>query len=1263
MSGPVRLWVEVGSRAELDGARRTTSAATFVVPAGTPVYGRPGDELCVSFAEGDLRTDRATIAARLPVRAGGLVPASTGGLAMLGELRGRGRRPLAVSVASVADARLGIDAGATDLLLDAAAISPPLRDAASAAGVALIVRIGTVADAQAALGAGADGLVVPARTLPDLVDAPGLAPSLAPPPTAVREATGPTPPPGAAGRSVPRQATIAAILDRAARLNPSNAAIVHHASGTRRSYAQLRSDARRLARALIAGGVTPGERVVIWARNQAEWPVVQLGVATAGAILVTANPGLSDEEIEFIVAQSGAVAMFAGPHPGPRAALLDRMARHAGAGDVRTVVALPGTRVDSAPVARWEAFLESASRVAEREVDRVAARIQPDDVATILYTSGTTGFPKGAQLTHRGMLQNAAAVGANLGVGPNDRIVLPVPFHHCFGAVMGTLAAVTYGATLVLPSDGFDAGAALSAIEAERGTVVYGVPTMFAALLDHPARSTTTLTSLRAGIAAGSPVPLDLARRIERDLHVSGLVIAYGLTEASPVVTQTTPSDPERVRLGTVGRAIVGAEVRAVDPETGRPVAPGTTGELVTRGPMVMRGYFDMPDETNDAIDRDGWLHTGDLAVQDSTGAWSIVGRLKDMIIRGGENIYPAEIEAVGRRLEGVRDIQVVGVPSDYFGEEVFAWVEPAPGARLTEDAVRAHLGEHLARFQVPAHVRFTEAWPLTGSGKVRKSVLREHAIAALAGTGTDLGLGPTGQTTTDSSSGDPAGPRTKPDLPLLAPKRSLLGGPTSSSDAGTPRVTGESFGPPIGDQQRDDPERDPARPGRRSATAPPYPGWSRPERPGWRWQPRRPIPEPSSTEEGNVSLDDVRQRGQRIKTWGIGGNVREQIESTGEEPIMYKALGTPPQTRHPFNLYGDIRSQPEALRGTFEHANEIEQVARTLAERDISGVIGLGSGTSQFVAQVANAAFARFAAIPGWDYDSQAFLRYPPPLEYGRLLAVAYSGSGSTVDTVAAARDCRTRGAYTLSVTSVEGSPVVQATDARILTAGGFDTGGSDTFHYTTRIAAAIYLALEIGRLRNPHAHDFDALKRTLLDTPRRMAEMFDAVDRRCRTIADMFLGVRSVLVVGAGANFGTAEEIALKFDEMAHIPAKSMNPGRHIHGALGLTEESILTILVAPPGIAYKDLHDIAKVTQLLKSPAIAIVSDEDQEIADIVDYVVRIPVEDEVLFSVLAVLPGQLLPYWSGVGLGLNPDTQRSNVPKHARVWNMLFPPGTH
>ena len=411
------------------------------------------------------------------------------------------------------------------------------------------------------------------------------------------------------------------------------------------------------------------------------------------------------------------------------------------------------------------------------------------------------------------------------------------------------------------------------------------------------------------------------------------------------------------------------------------------------------------------------------------------------------------------------------------------------------------------------------------------------------------------------------------------------------------------------------------------------------------------------------MDIDERRRRGERIKTWGIDGDVRSQIEATGELPIMYRALGTPAQTEHPFNLYGDILSQPDALRGTFEHKDEIDDIAMQLADRDLRGIVGLGSGTSQFVAQVANAAFERFAGIPAWDYDSQAFLRFAPSLDYANLLAIPYSGSGSTVDTVAAARACRSRGAFTLAVTSIDGSPVVEASDARILTAGGFDTGGSDTFHYTTRIAAATYLALELGRLRTPEAHPYAELKAQLLETPELMAAMIDSVDARCRTIARMFHGVRSIIVVGAGSNYGTAEEIALKYEEMAHIPCSAMDPGRHIHGALGLTAGDILTVLVAPPGPAYRDLLDIARVTQMLKSPAVAIVSENDSEIADLADYVVRIPVEDEAIFAVLAVLPGQLMPYWSGVELGLNPDTQRSNVPKHAKVWNMLFPPGTH
>lgn len=405
------------------------------------------------------------------------------------------------------------------------------------------------------------------------------------------------------------------------------------------------------------------------------------------------------------------------------------------------------------------------------------------------------------------------------------------------------------------------------------------------------------------------------------------------------------------------------------------------------------------------------------------------------------------------------------------------------------------------------------------------------------------------------------------------------------------------------------------------------------------------------------------RERGQRAKKWDFGDNVERLIEATGEYPIMYHALGTPPQSGHPFNLYGDIRSQPQALSETFQYADEVIPVVERMAGLDLFGIFGVGSGTSQFVAQVAASALQRFAGIPAWDHDSLGYLTYPPTYDYRRMAAIAYSGSGSTVDTVAAADHARRNGAFTLAVTSVDNSPVVEKSDMRLLTAGGFDTGGSDTFHYTTRVAISILLALELGKRLHPGRHDYDGLRKKLVSTGQLMGEVLDAVDDRCRTIASRYLDIRSVIVVGAGPNYGSAEEMALKYDEMAHIPAKAMSPDRHIHGALGLTDEQILTVLIAPPGPSYGDMVKLAEVTQILKTPAVGIVSEYDTEIASRMDYVVRLPVDDETIFAVLAALPGQLIPYWSSVGLGLNPDTQRANVPKHARVWHMLFPPGSH
>lgn len=1231
----IRLWIEVADRRELESARAGGSADTFVLSAtGSPVYGRPGDRLAVRLSD-DLLPDRlGPSISRLPLRAGVIVSWTPSGRAVLTELAARQRDPLAVVVSRPSEAGEAARAGATNVVVESVGDLAAIVAEIGQQHIGVVARVGTVGDAEVAVAAGASGLLVPAGLVDALLATPALAIGFAPTPRPVRESS-PT--------MGPRPATIGGTLDRAARRFAGRDALVHVARSTRLSYAELRTEVRTVGRAMLALGVQPGDRVALWARNVPEWPVVQLATAYIGAVLVTVNPSLTDDELGFVLSNSGAGLLLAAPRSPEQAELAGRAARAGAPHELRHVILLPSSIQSAAsmsgPGLSWASFRALASRIPDRELDRMAARPQPDDVVNLLYTSGTTGVPKGAMLTHRGMLQNAAAVGGNLRLGPDDRLCLAVPFHHCFGSVMGTLATITFGAALVIPDDWFEAGSVLHAVEAERCTVLYGVPTMFLAELEHPDRASTDLRSLRSGIMAGAPVPPELAARAASELHLPGLVVAYGLTEASPVVTQTAPTDEPDIRLGSVGRPVIGAELRIADPVTGIPVTAGAVGEVQTRGPMVMRGYFDLEEETQSVIDRSGWLHTGDLGTQSADGVVHIVGRIKDMIIRGGENVYPAEIEAVGRRHPGVADIQVVGVPSERLGEEIVAFVRSSPGSTVSIEALSAHLAGHLAPFKVPSRIHLVESYPTTGSGKVQKHRLREEAVR-LAGGSPDSGR----------ANGEPTaiGAGRAPALPLLPAKamRPLSGPPAPVGSNPTP------------DADRSAPA-DPPAPSR-----PPRPGWRRPASQGWaRTSDRRITTSEPAGEPTTMTLDDTRRRGQRIKTWGIGGDIRGQIEATGELPIMYRALGTPPQTRHPFNLYGDIRSQPDALRGTFETAHEIAEVARRLAERDPIGAIGLGSGTSQFVAQVADAAYARFADLPGWDYDSLHFLRYTPPIDFRRYAVMAYSGSGSTVDTVAAAKQSRAAGAFTLAFTSIEGSPVVQASDARILTAGGFDTGGSDTFHYTTRIAAAIYLALELGKIRRPGAHDYDGLIQELRSTATRMGEIFDTVDARCRTIAERFMDVRSILVVGAGANYGTAEEIALKFDEMAHLPTKPMNPGRHIHGALGLTEESILTILVAPPGPSYQDMVSLAKVTEMLKTPSVAIVTEDDTEVADRCDYVIRLPIRDETIFAVLAVLPGQLLPYWCGVGLGLNPDTQRSNVPKHAKVWNMLFPPGTH
>jgi fatty-acyl-CoA synthase len=1163
------VWVTVASRAELEKLRNRRVGDVYVLRNGrTQIYGRPGDQLCVSLDQAEIAGNPRQVVARLPVRAGVLVPASPGGLAVLAEAKARGRAPLAAHVRNASE-----------------------LEAAAAAGAAFAV----VSDASLVPG-DLHGVTV-------LVDGVGLVPFSS---ATDEHSRAQAPIRGDATTAD----TFGEALERAVRVAGRREAVVHVAAARRRTYAQLMQDARQIARALLASGISHGDRVAVYSGNVPEWPAMQLGTAMIGAILVPVNPSYRADELDYVLRQSAASLLLAAPRNTHRADL-ETALKNTQAPKVAVAV---GEGVSSPALTSWTDWLAAAGKISDDRLQRAIASVQTADVACILYTSGTTGAARGAMLTHRGMLMNATSVGAALKLDANDRLCLPVPLHHCFGCVMGTLGALVYQATLIMPSDRFDADHVLNAIAAERCTVLYGVPTMFHAELERQPHVKANLSSLRTGIIAGAPVDSDLARRAAHELHIPTLTVAYGLTEASPVVTQTTVDDPDELRLTTIGRPIPGATVKAVDPDTGRTLPAAKLGELCTRGPMVMRGYYGMPEETRAAIDAGGWLHTGDLGERDAHGYWRIEGRIKDMIIRGGENIYPAELEAIARRHPAIADAAVVGIPSDRYGEEIFAWIRPAAGVSIGAEDVRRHFADHLAAFKVPRAVGFLDQFPMTESGKVLKTKLREMATHG------------------EPLSSVTAAPRSVP-APVALPWFE------TKSDLGNTVVTAQ-------------------------AESSPRPGWRRPDEPTWSAagaqpttnQKEKPVPTTTTSSNG-------RKRGKRIKPWGIGTNVREQIEATGEKPIMYQALGTPVRSEHPFNLYNDIRSQPDALSGTFETAGEAKEVARRLHERNPEAVIGLGSGTSQYVAQVANAAFARFAGLPGWDFDSLAFLRYPPPLDYSKLAAMAYSGSGSTVDTVAAAKRSREQGAYTVAFTSVDGSPVVQATDSRILTAGGFDTGGSDTFHYTARVAAAIYLALELGKLRRAGAFDYNELHRKLLETPRMMMERLDAIDARCRTIAERFKDVRGILVVGAGSNYGTAEEIALKFDEMAHIPAKPMLPGRHIHGALGLTDEQILTVLVAPPGPGYDDMLTVAKVTNMLKTPAVAIVSDDDDKIGDLVDYVVRLPLNDETLFAVLAVLPGQLLPYWCGVLLGLNPDTQRSNIPKYARVWNMLFPADTH
>ncbi|MFD0273695.1 AMP-binding protein [Kitasatospora sp. NPDC127111] len=537
----------------------------------------------------------------------------------------------------------------------------------------------------------------------------------------------PTPPPSlSAGPSdTPLlEETIGAALDRAVRSFPDREALVDLPTGRRWTYRDLAAEVDRVAAALLTLGVERGDRVGIWAPNCAEWVFVQYATARIGAVLVTVNPGYRTHELEYVLRQSGIRTIVAAPSfkTSDYAAMLAEAApRCPGLRDVLLIGS-----------AAWDELLTTAA-TAPADLAAIGAGLAPDDPINIQYTSGTTGFPKGATLSHRNILNNGFFVGELCGYSEHDRICVPVPFYHCFGMVMGNLAALSHGACVVIPAPGFDPVSTLRAVAAERCTSLYGVPTMFIAELNDPSFADHDLSSLRTGIMAGSPCPTEVMKEVVDRMGMRDVSICYGMTETSPVSTQTRADDPLERRVSTVGRVGPHLEVKVVDPDTGHTVPRGTTGELCTRGYSVMLGYWDQPDRTAEVVDADGWMHTGDLAVMDEDGYLSITGRSKDMVIRGGENIYPREVEEFLHTHPDILDAQVIGVPDAKYGEELMAWIRLRPGApELTADTLRAFCTGRIAHYKVPRYVHLVDDFPMTVTGKVRKVEMREAALTIL---------------------------------------------------------------------------------------------------------------------------------------------------------------------------------------------------------------------------------------------------------------------------------------------------------------------------------------------------------------------------------------------------------------------------------------------------------------------------------------------------------------------------------------------------
>lgn len=536
--------------------------------------------------------------------------------------------------------------------------------------------------------------------------------------------------------------TIGNLLDETVSRYPDKEAVVYVETGLHYSYKEFQQICNQVAKGLMNLGIKKGDHIAVWASNKPEWLITQYASAKIGAVLVTVNTSYQSKELEYLLRQSESTTLLlmdnfkgtsyldmlqelcpelANSTPGELAS--NKLPK------LKNVIFMGSERHPG--MFTWDDLLTNTTTITDEELLARQNSTSYDDVINMQYTSGTTGFPKGVMLTHSNIINNAINVAECQKLTAEDRICIPVPFFHCFGCVMGTLAAVATGATMV-PLVMFDPLLVLKAVEQEKCTALYGVPTMFIAELNHPDFEKYDLSSLRTGIMAGSPCPTEIMKRVVHDMGAREITIAYGQTEASPVITQTRPYDSIERRVSTVGSALDNVEVKIIDPTTGESVPNGVQGELCTRGYLVMKGYYNMKDQTKDAIDSEGWLHTGDLATMDDDGYVVITGRLKDMIIRGGENIYPREIEEFLYSHPKIFDVQIVGVPDEKFGEQVAAFIKVKPGESLNSLEVKDYCTGKISKYKIPYYVEIVDEYPMTASGKIQKFKLREHAVNTL---------------------------------------------------------------------------------------------------------------------------------------------------------------------------------------------------------------------------------------------------------------------------------------------------------------------------------------------------------------------------------------------------------------------------------------------------------------------------------------------------------------------------------------------------